>query len=346
MIAVLYFPIFYSLEIRMYSLVLALMVMSLYFVFALIEKVNLWRMIGFVIVSVLLLYTHYFSVFWVGFLFLYWLTQKPKVKCWLSSAGIVLLGFLPWLWVFFQQIGATVSGGEENLVAWLTLPDPPYDIFRIIFERFLNFSVGFGSYSTFLILFGLVILIFAKFKKFGKGFAWFFVLGYAFNLIIPYVFSVYFEPIIHPRYMQGAFLLSVLLVGMLIWSSKNRIFYVLSGILILVFSFVTFNQAQEKYFHPDWNGVFENYELEGKEILVLPEYYAMPLEYHLEQKGIEAEVGIYEEQEGEFIFIERKSMPEIVERFRNECEILEEQHFERIGVYEIGCWKKILEESS
>lgn len=352
MIVLLFFPVFYSLEIRMYSLMLFLMVGSLYIAFALIEKFQWWKVVAFVLVCAAMLYVHYFAIFWVGFLFLFWLSQGVKWWKWGLSGVAVLLLYLPWLSVLYEQVLMKFgAGGGGNFTAWLTLPEPSWKIFQFTFEDFFYFQGLFGKWGTIVFALAMVfflgwlILSFVREKKiWDKKFAWFFGLGFFINLILPYLISVFGSSIMHPRYLQGAFLLSVILLAMMIAQEKAVRFL---QIFALVISFMGFSLkgAHEVNFHPDWNGFFEKYgaALQG-EIYVTPEYYSIPLQYNLDfvyrpqglvkVRGFDyLEDDLGEVFEGEFVFLERLEVPEVVKYLEENCEIFWKDEFTRLNYY-------------
>ncbi len=356
MIALLFFPVFYSLEIRMYSLVLFLMIVSLYLLWDLIEKFVWWKNILFIFVCAILLYTHYFSFFWVTFLFLFWVINGAKIWRWISSAGALIVLYLPWIFVFVQQFFLTISGGVENNLRWISLPEPSYKIFKILAEEFFYFQGAFGRFGLLAFVCGILcvailflVVLFGKKKIFGRKFVWFFGLGILLNLIFPYLFSIFVEPIIHPRYLQGAFLIFVILIGFLVTQFRSKIVYGTLVTLFVCFSSLILWRAGGRLFHPDWNGFFEKYSAEFTDdatVFVSPKYYEIELKYYFEKLGIKSSIKTFDFERDDlnevfggrkFIFVERLAVKKVVDYLFENCNVEKNENFERVGFYEGRC---------
>jgi len=111
----------YSQEARMYSLLIFLTLLSVYFLLNALRDNKKIYWISFVVSTVLMLYTHYFSffiLFFEGiFILAYWRTYKKFIKeIFFSALGIFLL-YLPWIPVLIKQFlsNPTVSVTSGNI---------------------------------------------------------------------------------------------------------------------------------------------------------------------------------------------------------------------------------------
>ena len=118
------YHIYYSQEIRMYSMATFFASLSLYF-FVTSKK---W---GYVLATVALLYTHYMGVFLVFGQLLY----KKNLKL----IGIVLLLYLPWIPFLWSQLQTGVKA-DQYLPGWGSLLS--LDPIKAIPLTFLKFSIG------------------------------------------------------------------------------------------------------------------------------------------------------------------------------------------------------------
>lgn len=109
--------VYYSQEARMYSLSAFSAAASSYFLWQMV-KGKKWSMLGYIVASVLVLYSDYVTYLIFPAHFIYLLISHERVwKRWLASLFFSFLAFLPWLGVFPQQI---IEGREAslNLPGW------------------------------------------------------------------------------------------------------------------------------------------------------------------------------------------------------------------------------------
>ncbi|MBI4456769.1 MAG: glycosyltransferase family 39 protein [Acidobacteria bacterium] len=97
--------VYYSQEARMYPLLLLLSCLSMLFFLKIQEGAD-WRCcLGFIVFSVLGLYTHYYYAFLICFQVLYWIIfENRRIYAFFLSIGIVFLAFIPWLPILLYQI--------------------------------------------------------------------------------------------------------------------------------------------------------------------------------------------------------------------------------------------------
>lgn len=113
--------IYYSQEARMYSLLILLTLLSVYFLINALKNNKKVYWISYVASTVLLLYTHYFSFFILFFeavfILIYWKTYKKFFKEIFLSALSIFLLYLPWMPVLIKQFlsNNTVSITSGNI---------------------------------------------------------------------------------------------------------------------------------------------------------------------------------------------------------------------------------------
>jgi uncharacterized membrane protein len=93
--------VLYSQEVRCYAQFLCLSTCASYLFILALRKRSAWAWLGFVGVSVLMLYTHYYSVFAIGAMLVYaWLYRQryPLPLSWLAAGAAAVLALLaPWV---------------------------------------------------------------------------------------------------------------------------------------------------------------------------------------------------------------------------------------------------------
>lgn len=140
LLAIAPYHIYYSQEVRMYSLMTFLATLSMYFFYLMVKNNRLFYMVGFILSSVALLYTHYLGIFLLvaQFLFLVCL-EKNKLSFYLKILSFTLLAWLPGLPILLSQLKNGVNV-DQYLPGWreiLTL-----SFYKAIPLTFLKFSIG------------------------------------------------------------------------------------------------------------------------------------------------------------------------------------------------------------
>ena len=128
--------IWYSQEARGFSLSVSLVMLIVYTFILALKKNRVYLWTGFVISSILALYTNYFSFFiiiLVGILFLS-KSYRPLLRHYLASLCLISVALLPLIPIFFQQISSLQSG------FWILKPK-----LMSIVITFKNFNVGYNA---------------------------------------------------------------------------------------------------------------------------------------------------------------------------------------------------------
>ncbi|MFH1073021.1 MAG: glycosyltransferase family 39 protein [Nanoarchaeota archaeon] len=141
----------YSQLLRMYSLIVLISLVAVYFFFKFLKRQSLLNAALFVLFSAAGLYTHYYFIFLLLALHCYVLLMKVQRKFWkawiLANLAILLL-FLPWLPIFSAQVSikttleqVTYTLDPNAKVSWLS-PDTS-NIFVRMLMIFFHLSAGY-----------------------------------------------------------------------------------------------------------------------------------------------------------------------------------------------------------
>ncbi len=125
LLAVLWFPVFYSQDARSYSMVLLFTLVSSYFLISVIEelreksKIRIPTAIGYIASAIILAYSHYFGLYMVAlqgaFAFVLFILKPRRLIYVLALFGVVCLVYVPWLPVMSEHL----SKGP----IWIKSPD-------------------------------------------------------------------------------------------------------------------------------------------------------------------------------------------------------------------------------
>jgi len=148
------FHIQYSQEARDYSLMVLLALVSMYFFIALLRGVKTARLAGYIISSILLMYTHFYGLFIILVQNIYFVSTfmvmkekyKLNFKTWSFLQGLLAVLFLPWIYVLMKQVLAIQEG------YWIPIPT-----IHSIVETFLTYSAD----SKTLLIYFLLLLFFS-----------------------------------------------------------------------------------------------------------------------------------------------------------------------------------------
>ncbi len=125
----------YAQEVRMYSLLLCLSLLSMWL---LARFLNVGKGILFLtLVNILLVYTHYFGWFIVlAEVFAVLVLQRIKIRQILIMFGLTAISFVPWLIAVFQA--ATINANISQNLGWASKPNVP-TLFQFLFDLFEPF---------------------------------------------------------------------------------------------------------------------------------------------------------------------------------------------------------------
>ena len=118
------FHIHYSQEARTYSLSVLLTLLSMYFFIKLLKKRSHIALIGYILFSILLMYSHLFGLFIIIsqniYLFTLFLLSKEdyklNLKKWLLIQTVLIALFAPWVKILAIQVLAEVKSSSPSVI--------------------------------------------------------------------------------------------------------------------------------------------------------------------------------------------------------------------------------------
>ncbi|WP_408960296.1 glycosyltransferase family 39 protein [Natrinema sp. 74] len=254
LVAVSPFHVWYSQEVRMYSLLGFLTVLSFYwFVRMQTESppdgTSVRAEVGYVIATVLLGYTHVFGLFAIlaqnAYVFSRYLVRivprsRLTVRRWIALEGITALLLAPWIVRLFRRTVAA-HGGETSNVGWIPLPTAA--TIRETFAAYLGghlFSESFPLLLS-LVTVGCLVLAFSSNRwtatdrrDASLNATYVVVLWFVVPILVPVALSHVITPIFVDRYSIGASLAFFLLIANGVRTvSRPSLRYVITGMLLI-----------------------------------------------------------------------------------------------------------------
>ena len=224
LMAISQFQIYYSQDIRYYSLFVLMTLLSYYFFVIALRNRNIINLTLYVLTSVLLFYTHAFGVFVIAaqnlYFLLRWRCHRNLAINWISSQAIILFAIMPKI---LASLGK-VADGTAGPMTWLPEPSPWSPL--ITLRNFIGAGLDYPSLNTviigvsfFVVAIGAYILWMGKERWLASvgdllsGFksvtnkgneSLLLVLWITIPILLPFVLSKIFGPMYHHRYMISA----------------------------------------------------------------------------------------------------------------------------------------------
>ena len=135
------FHIYYSQELRTYSLVTFLALMTVYYLVKALKvnKVPYW--VGFIIFTILTIYSHNIALLLIiavnTYFILFYKRYRVHLRRWLMSQSVIFFFYLPWVGILFKQLHHIKA---SNLFQWM-----PNDYIFNLIRTFLIFDLGVNS---------------------------------------------------------------------------------------------------------------------------------------------------------------------------------------------------------
>jgi mannosyltransferase len=227
-----FFHIYYSQELRFYSMAFLLATLSYFFYIRVFKHGKLVNFFGYAIATICLLYTHYFGLIVFGtqgLIFLILVFRKREVKFILlsiSSAMIIAIAFIPWMPIVFNDLGGDVG--------WIEKPDPSF-----VLQYFYAYT-GKDIVTTTIYLILLYISFFVKQKvnELERPLFFVLILWIVMVYLLPYIRSIILSPMLHERYTIVALPAWIILfshgwsrISNLKWKYAALVVLILSGII-------------------------------------------------------------------------------------------------------------------
>ncbi len=241
----------YSQEARGYSLLLLLALLSYFFFIKIIKQDKKWYYICYLLANILLGYVHIFGLLIISsqvlFFALFWNKYRVQRVKFLSTIGVIILTFLPLVYLLSGNVKRIVKSGF-----WIPMPG-----LNTILNTLGNFS-GWGKIGGFILLVFLLLTINGFFSKnlvagkwdwrsplkSVKDMAWkirldsieeelLLMMWLSVSIVIPFIISRLITPIYLTRYIIGATPALYLMVAKGIGNlNKKWLFY---PVLIFIF---------------------------------------------------------------------------------------------------------------
>lgn len=199
-LAVAQFHLQYSQEARSYTMMVLLVIASMFSALRFLKTGSFKSAVLYILVSILLLYSHNFGAFFLITQNIFFLIFKKEFsvsfKRWILIQTIIAIAFLPWIGVMQRQ-AAAIEGSY-----WIEVPG-----IMSLAQLLLNFSGsltvwGVITLAVFLSLIGFAL--WSKRSSFKNDPAFVFaVLWFVMPLLIALIVSVVKQPVFIPRFLIG-----------------------------------------------------------------------------------------------------------------------------------------------
>ncbi|RLD50036.1 MAG: hypothetical protein DRJ05_20175 [Bacteroidetes bacterium] len=273
---------YYAHEVRSYTLVSMLIVMSFYSFFNYLDGYKKPHLLLYILSATILFYTHLTSVLIVvvqGAISLFYIRKNLKniIVLWVSMVvPIALLSF--WL------LNNNWLGNRETV--WL--PAPNFESLVNMFSQYFNGRYIFYSFLVLTLVY--IVKSFLK-KEFDKKFWGMFLWG-TIPIIIIFFASIYYNPRFTYRYMLYATIGLYISLAYLIFSViKNN--YLAFGLLIIILVVQAFNFDIKQKNGGDWRGAVNYYSSvkdDNSVTIISAEYLYVAFTYYYD-KGIFMDYG-------------------------------------------------------
>lgn len=287
------FHIHYSQEIRSYSLMVLLTLVSMYFFLKLLERRSYPISAGYIVSSALLIYTHFFGLFVIAaqnicLLSLFIITRKATktgFRRWIILQAILFILYLPWLGFLIRQT-LIVQGGE--FLGWLTQPS-----ILLLASSFFEYSGYFNlaaplwvlSLSAVLSVYFIIMSLnsILKIKKSDREKTLFLVIWLLTLIILPFMISYFSAPIYFTRFTIPASLAFYLLVAKGILNIRDEKLRAASTGMIVILSLVSIWGYISVVDNEQWREVVDYIETnaeQGDLALINAWYCYVPFDYY------------------------------------------------------------------
>lgn len=310
------FHVQYSREARMYAL-MVLFALASYYYFVRLTRGDRTptTVVGYVVATVLLLYTHIYGGFIVlaqnAHVVIPWIrrerTAGPSVGPWVVIQTVVGLTFLPWLYLFREEFRTLLLGegssDAASLVGWL--PDPSPELLADAVLSYAGYvtnypfgadggysrAIGVGVGAIFLALVWIGFLGYREeapeydlreyLRRYRLLVFWFVAVAF-----VPYAVAEYLLPIYYPRYTIAALPALYLLVARGISSVDSSRLRRATVLLVAVCLLAGTGIYHTTPTDGNWRGAGNYIEEEAQEgalVLVDPGYVDRPIEYYVDR---------------------------------------------------------------
>jgi mannosyltransferase len=199
------YQIRYSQEARAYELMVLLTLLSFYFIVKLVRDGRTpFPTIGYIACTALLMYTHFYAIFFVAAQGLYLLFSRENLRAWLLPGGVLALLYVPWALLLAVNV-LSPAGAWQGGTTWI--PEPTFADIARIFQAYSG-SLPLAIVLTLLAGYGLARTLGGDRPTAFLLLAWLVV-----PIIVPFIASHLYRPMLADRYTIAAAPAFYLLVG-------------------------------------------------------------------------------------------------------------------------------------
>jgi uncharacterized membrane protein len=268
--------IYYSQETRAYSLFFLLTLLSMYFYVKLKNDFSNKSAAGYITVTVLLLYSHLYSLIIVlaqnvDKFITHDFRQLKKLQSWILIQVLIIIFYIPWLIALFGIIAM-------KSYSWIPRPN-----LLILFPLSYKFIAGevFSFYGLCLILVFFYVGFRYPFKSVKKE-SFLLASWLLIPIVIPLIYSLMFTPVFIIKYSIVASFSLLLIVA---YSLFNMNTFKRAGLLILIvlFSCLSLSVQQNTTTKDSWREISDFIRLnmqEDDKIILINSYEVIPFSYY------------------------------------------------------------------
>ncbi|MBE0425347.1 MAG: glycosyltransferase family 39 protein [Nitrospirae bacterium] len=308
------FHIQYSQEARTYSLSVLLTLLSMYFFIKLLKKVNHRFLIGYVLSSILLMYSHIYGLFIIIAQNIYFIVlsllskeaEKLNYKRWILIQSILIVLFAPWISIFINQVHAV----QKDF--WIKAPH-----IHSIISSFITYSSKSRLLLSLFLMLSLFSLISYEklqgsmdrryFFKSLESFHWkihllntdkfhFLLLWLITPIILPFIISLFSQPIYMTRYTIVASSAFFLLIARGISNMHSKNVKSITISIIIILSLISIGGYYNKINKEQWRDVancIDTYA-HNEDMVLFNAYYCMQVFNYYSRSGLLVKKGFPE----------------------------------------------------
>jgi mannosyltransferase len=194
------FHIRYSQEARGYSLMVLLTLLSFYFFLKIVRgSGSRYTSIGYVIFTALLMYTHFYGIFFFAAQVAYLLVARQPLGRFIVPGGIAVLLYAPGGVLLAVNLLAS-RGAWRNNMDWVPRPT---------FEHLVRIPLIYSGSLPFSLALGVILVLFALYRLFRlakaqRDMAYLLLAWLLVPIIVPLVASYIYKPMLLERYTIAA----------------------------------------------------------------------------------------------------------------------------------------------
>lgn len=293
-------------DVKMYSQLMFLTILSTYLLCKVMKKESLYLWLAYIVVSILNLYTHYFSFFVILSHMMYIVFEKANkdgAKKALCLAFIFLVSFIPWSKSFFEQIFVFRRGEHLGKTGVINLMSLSTDFFSAIYFKIPEWTAYIFT-ALILIVLIMGILMCLKYKN-GN------IIPLVFGVVVFIPFLISFvsgKHIFQSRYFSLILPLFLTLLACGVFCFKNkRVKY------LIVLVFILFNLSSyylyvnnSRYWKQDWRTVAKYVEEKAQNsdlILMQISYNSFPFNYYYKNNLLGFSLNVIPETGSNFSYV-------------------------------------------